>query len=153
MNGIVAFFCVVGILTVGAILAFLVTPFLTYLLEIIAYGMAYIVGKLVLRKSLKKYPKLTNKPVYDCDDGNNQINLPNQVNQLRDFVVDKQEIGNITNIHELSETSYSKTPQSSSNMSIQPIATKLNKVFNIFHVVWSFYQGYYMNANRKRNKQ
>ncbi|MBI4267608.1 MAG: hypothetical protein HY662_02360 [Chloroflexi bacterium] len=147
MNGVVAFFALVGILVIAILLAFLVVPLLLKMMAVIADGASFVVGNFLLGKTLKEFPKSTNNPVYDGKDSKQKVNLPNQVHRPRNLVVDEHEIGRIPTVHKLSKTSNSDTPQNTCNMPIQPVATKLNKVFNIFHNVCAFYQGFYSKVN------
>jgi hypothetical protein len=150
---------ILGILQLLGIIAlsFLVTPFIFYLigmatsLIILAVNLAI---RLARQKSLKGFPDVfekflrsANSVVYDSEQRKQEVYPPHYTHSVG---VTREDRGYIPHVPKLKAQCYWKRNADNRHLHTpnQPIATKPEKVLNVFHRVILFYKSYYGHSTK-----
>jgi hypothetical protein len=151
----IAIFQLLGRIALGTLIGLIVTPFMFYLLDIMAYALALIIAILFRKRALKElpellktFPKFTQKPVSRSDTSKYEINQQNYIHDTRGCRVDRKNRHKV--VCDLDGKGYYEDNTNDSRLYLpqQPVTTKLEKMLNVFHSVILFYRSYYGHSTK-----
>jgi len=161
MSGLLVFFQLVGMLTIGALIGLITAPFIFYLMEIIDYALASIVDVRLLKKHtkeelrgfprLKELPALMNKPIYHSNAKKAGVRYPKPKKDVRNLIVDRNIVS--TSCEKTANTprhaDYCPTNENVFDMPQQQIIAKASNLTpNVIHRVLSFYRRFYASSTK-----
>jgi len=138
------------VIALGALIGLIVTLFIFYLLDIMAYALVLIIVILSRERALKElpellktFPKFTEKPVSRSDTSKYEVNQQNYIHDMRSRRVDRENRHKV--VCDLDGKGYYKDDTNNSRLYTpkQPVATKLNKILNVVHSIILFYRRFY----------
>jgi hypothetical protein len=156
------FFTVAGIVAVGVIVGYLVTPVIFYLMEVTAYVAALLVNvqirKRYTRQQLKGFPKwndlpdLITRPLsgHSRNNKKRRVEYPQPVHDSRKSVISRDNITEVNReytAHNSNEGDYRPTENDTLNMvGCQIVKTVSKPVHNLL----SFYRRFYCQSIKSR---
>jgi len=156
------FFTVVGIIAIGVIIGYLVTPLIFYLMEGIIYLLAVtvVIMRAILTKRLTPkdvfnlFPQLlckfhthTNRPIYESRNRESRIQQPHPTHKDRPCMESGRNVGVAIQpiAHSSGDSNYHPAKKDAFNMVKCPA---IIKVSNTIHTVLLFYRSYYGHSTK-----
>ncbi len=154
----IIFFTLSGIVAVGVVVGFLVAPLILYLVELLAYGFALLIGLLILKRytrqqlrgfpRLNELPELVNRPSHHSDSRKHRIKYPQPIHNNRECVVCGDNVAVVngeSKTNTSNEAEYRPANDDSLNMVKCPTVEKISKGI---HNLLSFYSRFHGRSTK-----
>jgi len=154
MNAWIIIFALIGMLAVGILFGCLLAPILLYILDRLAYMLAWILSSTAITRKVTRYiiKNFSQNPVQDTNDGKPKVYPPQPIHSSRHLIVNKGIFSRIPDIKEFQKSDTTSPNQDALNVVIQTVTNKPNKVSNILHNLKEFYMRFYgMSTKSKQN--